>query len=98
MSSLEMVGSARVTGETVVAILSPASAQGKVEDGRGGKASNNRRRSEKEGWNKKNMGSDYGSAEQAPGPGIVGNQAEQNGKITGCGVDARGKWASGGLA
>lgn len=42
------------------------------------------------------MGSDYGSAEQAPGPGIVGNQEEQNGKITGCGVDARGKWTSDG--
>jgi len=58
MSSLEMVGSARVTGETVVAILSPASAQGKVKDGRRGKAREKREEDEKEGWNKKKMGSD----------------------------------------
>ena len=70
-----------------------------MKDGRREKASKKREEDEKEGWNKKKMGSDYGSAEEAPpGPGIVGNQEEQNGKITGCGVDARGKWTSGGLA
>lgn len=69
MSSLEMVGSAG-EGEIVVATLSPTSAQGKVKDGRRGKAREKREEDEKEGWNKKKMGSDYyGRAEQAPRSG-----------------------------
>lgn len=53
---------------------------------------------------KKKMGSDCGRPEPVPGPGIaellLRNHEEQNGKITSCGVDTRGKWTwtSDGLA
>lgn len=100
MSSLETVGSAG-EGETVVAILSPASAQGKPGEGwRRGKCKKKGEEDEKEGWNKKKSWAAITATQSKhQGPGIVGccsdgNQEEQNGKITGCGVDARGKWTS----